>query len=650
MDNELQMLENLIPANKKIDRIREKYDKNSKGPKSLEELVDYLSKETNSKIFNDILNVLHKYAGCNIWCAAADDDGMVELDINEDNKLKGLKGIIIPGLRRSSMLFFPYLYEGAKGLYYDLRIGKEYSYNENEYVLPYFLVLYAFKKSEHLFDDIVVRAVKSNFITRCAYSLKGQSIGVFSALNTIVNSLNPDSFVGAEKEKREAIKNVIGIIKAIALYDECEKNNDFDSVLNSFYDVDKKMGEELDFNSDIFDLHKNALYRLRNFLANNADCLRDIDEEDDYEPIEITFSDDDSGYVKKDESKEKEEQKKKIDYKRNVRSAIIFLNTFNLILEKQDVINENTKLNIINKNGKEVGKLYFEDDFVKIKTNTNFGMMEAKYKFCEFDGLDLPEDVLVDRCFYHTWQTKIDYEIKKDGNNKFVGDILLDYNLDDKNGANVLAHPMISYYQNDKEIIKLYFQDDGNIFATEINSNGVSETIKVNLFNPYLSYLEHEIRKKDNQYNKLKFIYRYFNAVHQKSEVENDKLSTLHYIEELEKEKIWEREEYIKITKEDDTKEAIIQKGELMQKIDPKMQEKIKELRTFFKLGYTDLINNFVNISLSSYDDEEIKALLGFDRVPMIYQDNAKTKEEAYFGVGEENRFLTEQEQKRLMH
>ncbi len=309
MDNELQVLENLIPINKKIGNIREKFDQNQKGPKSLEELVDYLTKETSSKIFNDILAVLHKYACCNVWCAAAGDDGMIELNVNEDNKLESINGIIVPGLRRASMLFFPWLYEGAKGLYYDLRIGKEYEPNENEYVLPYFLVLYAFKKSEHLFDDIVVRAVKSNFISRCAYSLKGECIGVFSALNTIINPLD-----SVEEEKSEVIKNVIGIVKAIALYDECEKNNNFDRILNSFYDVDKKMGEELNFNSDIFDLHKNALYSLRNFLASNADCLRDIDEEDDYEPIKITFSDGPSGYVKRDIDEEDDYEPIKITF------------------------------------------------------------------------------------------------------------------------------------------------------------------------------------------------------------------------------------------------------------------------------------------------------------------------------------------------
>ncbi len=644
MENELQTIGNLIPENKKLDNIRENFDKNQKGPKSLEELVEHLNKQTNSNIFNDILNVLHEYASINIWSSLADDGGEIELDLCDD-KIKKVNSIILPYLRRASSLFFPFLYEGARALYYNLRAGKEYISNENEYVLPYFIVLYAFKKSEHLFDEKVTRAIKTNFISKCARSLKGEETTVFSALSKMLFALNPDDSYIPSSDKEESIKTIVGIVKAVALYEEYEKNNNFDEAFTSFYNIDKKMGEELDFNSEIFDLHKNALYVFRNFLAENVDSLRDIDEEDDYVPVELNVINE----KKKVENEEKPKKKsEKIDYKRNIRAAILFLNIFNLKLEKKDNVNQYTTLEIKNSFDKTVGKLYFEDKNVKIKTNTNFGLMTAEYEFSNFKNIELPENSDEFRSFYfNRWQPRIKYNIVKDENNRFEGDLLIDCDIDETYGASVKAHSILSYFQNGKKIINLIFQEDGFPFAVEITTDNATELIRVSLFNSYLDYINHEIKIYDNENN---LTYRKIDSVAQKNEIESDMLRTFHYVEENNQTKEHIRNEFKKVVNDDDAKEAIIQKCNLINNQDCSLYEKINELRVFFRLGNTDLINILSNICLSSYDDDEVKAMLGFNRTKVNFQDGAVTNEEAYFGLGNDNKFLTQEEQKRLMY
>ena len=88
----------------------------------------------------------------------------------------------------------------------------------------------------------------------------------------------------------------------------------------------------------------------------------------------------------------------------------------------------------------------------------------------------------------------------------------------------------------------------------------------------------------------------------------------------------------------DDSKN--IQKGLLMQKANPAMVKTIAKVRELLTSEDVDLLNNLINVSYPNYNDEEIFAFFGFERVPLTYQNGDSDLREAYFGIKNENGFL----------
>ena len=129
MANELTLY-NIIPSNKSISRVRERYYDGQKGPESLDELCKYLNKTTKSNVFDALINELHKVnICCSILTAAADDAGETTVVVDEDENITGIEDVEIPNLRRYSMMFFPYIFEATKVAYYQSRIGMKYEIN-----------------------------------------------------------------------------------------------------------------------------------------------------------------------------------------------------------------------------------------------------------------------------------------------------------------------------------------------------------------------------------------------------------------------------------------------------------------------------------------------------------------------------------------
>lgn len=287
MANELTLY-NIIPSNKTISRVRERYYEGQKGPKSLSTLCEYLNKTTNTNVFDVLIKEFHKvHFCCSILTAAADDAGETTVAVDENGIITGIEYVEIPKLRRYSMMFFPYIFEATKVAYYQSRIGLKYEKDKNWLVLPYFVTLYAIEHSVELFDSKCISAGKSMFIVNLYSSL---TEGISNIRDGMKALLNGALFGGVEDINSE--DDIIGITKAVTLYEMCKETGNFDTILQAILDKSKSIGKELDYNVPELDIRsKNVITRCRKFIQENAYHLRDVDEPDEYEPPRLFATD-----------------------------------------------------------------------------------------------------------------------------------------------------------------------------------------------------------------------------------------------------------------------------------------------------------------------------------------------------------------------
>lgn len=276
----------IIPSNKVVSRVRERYYEGQKGPKSLDELCDYLSTTTTTDVFDVMIKGLHNVRiCCSILTAAADDAGETTVAVDENGIITGIEDVEIPNLRRYSMMFYPYIFEATKVAYYQARKGMKYEQDENWLVLPYFVTLYAIDHSEELFDPKVVSAAKSMFIVDLYSSLTEGITNVRDGMKALLSGV-----LLGEMGEINPIADVVGITKAITLYETCKETEDYDTVLQAVLDNTKSVGKELDYNAPELDIRsENVITRCRKFIQENAHHLRNDDEPDEYEPPKFNF-------------------------------------------------------------------------------------------------------------------------------------------------------------------------------------------------------------------------------------------------------------------------------------------------------------------------------------------------------------------------
>ena len=269
MSNELATLD-LIPKNKVIGKFRERYYEGQKGVE-FSYLLEHLSTTTSSKVFDRLLEDLKSVRiCCSLLTAAADDSGETYVETNELGEIMGVSEVELPPLRRFSMMFYPQIFEATKVTYFKTRVGMPYKENANSLVLPYFVTLYAIENAQELFDIKVVRAVKSLYITNLYSALTEGIANVRDGVKALLgmSDVNP-------------VPDVVGIMKAVTLYELAKNDNSFDRILNAVLDNSQNILEELEYDSE--KLNNAVMQACRNFIRENAWCLRDIDEPDEYE-------------------------------------------------------------------------------------------------------------------------------------------------------------------------------------------------------------------------------------------------------------------------------------------------------------------------------------------------------------------------------
>lgn len=329
---------------------------------------------------------------------------------------------------------------------------------------------------------------------------------------------------------------------------------------------------------------------------------------------------------------------KRLTNEQNIRSAIIFLNTFGLTLEEKDTIIAGEILRVYRED-KVVGKVNINEDQFIIETASNFGYLKASYDIAKYSAFVAIESIVdEDYAKYAQWANEITYTIEQNDQIKMQGTFNVTCTADTEFGIKCLCHPTCTYYGNDGSLMELKMQKDGSLFNYKYEKEEIKEDIDFDLFNPYLGYFHHTISKGEYENGKgWPYIEHY--GVSNKSEKDNHLLIIRDYIVEYQNRTKYNSLEVEKVSKTDEDK-LLKQKIELIQLVGQPAFKRIQSLIDFFTIGGVSLIDNFINVSMIFYTDEEIKGLLGIDRVKMDFQNGEDNLKDAYFGINDDNNFF----------
>lgn len=329
---------------------------------------------------------------------------------------------------------------------------------------------------------------------------------------------------------------------------------------------------------------------------------------------------------------------KRLTNEQNIRSAIIFLNTFGLTLEEKDTIIDGEVLKVYS-GDKEVGKVNINEDQFIIETASNFGLLKASYDIAKYSAfVDIESIVDEDYAKYAQWANEITYTIEQNDQIKMQGTFNVTCTADTEFGIKCLCHPTCTYYAKDGSQIEIKMQKDGSLFNYKYKKDEIKEDIDFDLFNPYLGYFHHTISKGEYENGKgWPYIEHY--GVSDKSEKDNHLLVARDYITEYGNRTKYNSLEVEKVSKTDED-QLLKQKIELIQLVGKPAFKRIQSLIDFFKVERVSLIDNFINVSMAFYTDEEIKGLLGINRQKMTFQNGVDNLNDAYFGITDDNNFF----------
>lgn len=330
----------------------------------------------------------------------------------------------------------------------------------------------------------------------------------------------------------------------------------------------------------------------------------------------------------------------------NTCATRIFLNTFGLILGSFDEIDENSKIKIFDRQMNEVGILYFNDGKIIITANFNGNVLEANYDLAKAKGFIDFED---ENALFGCWASKIAFKIQGESNIKLSGEFLIDSSIDSEFGIKCRCHPLINIEVPNKGEAILTILRDGKTFGLDITSKDYKETICIMPWDDMNGFIEHIISKGAYDPERYEYEYRKYDGVFSAGVNNKDKLHVFLLETEWDNQ-ISYRNEFPLKAGDDKSEILVIQKGLLMQELDPDMYEKIEKLRKILMLGEISLLDNLISVCYDSYTDEELSALLAIKRQKMIYQDGSDNLRESYFGTGNRSLFLPLEQQKRFFN
>lgn len=319
-----------------------------------------------------------------------------------------------------------------------------------------------------------------------------------------------------------------------------------------------------------------------------------------------------------------------LNYNQIIRGAMIFLNTYGLILEIPEIVDENTILTVYNKNNEEIGKVYFNNKEVLIETSSDFGFINASYDFPNVTAfVDLETRSGTEK--FAQWNSSIKYIIKTNDNDSIQGHFFIATSVDSFYGINASCHQAIEFYKKNKKIMTMKMMYDGRLFEVDYCNKQFTEEIEFNPFDDVNGFIKHDIKKGKYNTEKHGFPYRKYCGIHRAGRDENN-LRVLSFEQHDGDFKTYNDVNYEK-QGDDNSEELLIQKGNLFLESDPDVAEKLLKLRDSLNINGISLLDNLMSVTLNSLTDKELEALFGFDRTKLIFQNGADNLIDAYYGI-----------------
>ncbi|MBE6138823.1 MAG: hypothetical protein E7173_03680 [Firmicutes bacterium] len=334
---------------------------------------------------------------------------------------------------------------------------------------------------------------------------------------------------------------------------------------------------------------------------------------------------------------------KYLTLEQNICAARIFLNTFGFILEDVEELNEFSKIKIYDKSMNDVGQLCFNNGKVIMAAKYSRSTLTARYDIAKIFGF---VDIESNNAIFGQWSSKIDFQIENNTTN-INGQFVIANTVDSQFGISCRCHNLMTLNTPDKGDITLRILRDGCVFYFEFNTENYNETIE---FKPISEFIRHVITKGEYNQAKHQYPYRKYVGVFNAAENGEDKDKLNMFLsEEQDGNLLNYRRDLVEKVDKDNYREMNIQRGLLMKQLDSDMLEKVQLLREMFTIDGVSLLDNLISVCYDSYTDEELVALLGTERPTPVYQDGSGNLTDSYFGIGKENKFLSLEQQKRLL-
>lgn len=305
--------------------------------------------------------------------------------------------------------------------------------------------------------------------------------------------------------------------------------------------------------------------------------------------------------------------KGKLTREQNVKAATVFLNNFNLKLEEKDDLNKHSRLKIIDYAGDPVGELYFDKEYIKIRTLSPFGILNAQYKMSYYN---VDFDIINGGVNYCSWGNYISYDIYKHRDEKYSGSFIIEGSIDENGKKYVAAQSSLKLMLDDEDVmaITLASFDNDNFVMSILDDCGYDEiTYRPNR----LSHIRTTEDGEDSSF-----------LVHEKDDsiiIENDifQNDNLIFNGDLDKELAIGNNK---------TQQMI----NMMNKHNPSLKRRVGDASRIFTSNNCNLLTNAVNTCFATAQNEDVLELLGLSDKKITYQNGSNNLRDAYFGKDSE--------------
>ena len=280
-----------------------------------------------------------------------------------------------------------------------------------------------------------------------------------------------------------------------------------------------------------------------------------------------------------------------------------FLNLFHLALECDDPTLQ--PINILNSDGTVVGILSMNNNEVEIRTQTAIGLLTA------VANIEAPN-----HSFHYFVQGDPDFK----GNTQIV-----EMPNDIKNACRL--HTTIQYKDKDGNDAELKVSEENALFIYTVEGKKYREELEIRPWGVIRPYMSHKVVKgdwsskhPDGLENSLKLVCK-------------DPNNPRNYLISITdttingEEKEHDIQHYFRVP-DDQSKEAMIEKGIMIHRIDPDFAKKIQELIDLFKRGNVSFLENLIDASI----DINMEAKRTMFGVPLKEKKKPKSEEEIYYG------------------